>query len=329
MNEKVSIIVPLYNGEKYIKKLLSNIFSQTYSNIELILINDGSSDGTYDLVQKLIKKSPNTIKVILINQDNQGISKTRNNGLDEASGDYVVFIDQDDGINRDYIERLVEEIKKQQVDLLISGYTLVDSSGKVLDKWILNPDKEYSKYRIIAPWGRIFKKEIIDKYSIRFMDTKVSEDLYFNLVYMSFCEKIGVSSYCGYRWLFNESSESHSNWNKISEDRNPLLVLNQIKKDMNNDHCLNNDCLEYMQIKHIIWYLFYVAKSANKKELYKAYSTVFEWLKGNWPYYYKNKVMRHPVKYGDALKVGVIVFVSILLNRAKLLYPILRIYSKL
>ncbi len=327
--KKVSIIIPVYNGEKFIKRLLSNVYSQTYGDIELIVVNDGSKDSSYKLLEECSYKAPSNVVTRIIDKPNGGISDSRNRGLGVAEGEYIVFIDQDDRIKTNYISTLVSEIEKEDYDILISGYSLVDNDSKVIDRWVLNPKKEYSKYRIIAPWARIFRKDIIDKNHIRFMQTKLNEDLYFNLVYMSYCKKIGVSSYCGYEWTFNRTSESHSKWNVISKDRNPLTVLNQIKKDMNSDHCLNNDCLEYMQIKHIIWYLFYVAKSANKEELFKAYNKMFEWLKDNYPDYYKNSVMRHPIKFGDGLKVSIIVFVSILLHRIRLLYPILRVYSKI
>ena len=329
MNELATIIVPMYNGKKYIKKLLSNIFTQSYQNIELIILDDGSSDGSGEYVSELLKRAPSSFRVKMINQDNSGIPLTRNRGLDEASGEYIFFIDQDDGIRKEYISSFVEEMNKTHADMVIGGYELVDTNGYKLDKWVLNPDKLYSKYRITAPWARVYRKDIIDKYGIRFMNTKVSEDMYFNLVYMSYCSKISVTSYCGYRWTYNEQSESHSNWNKISDERDIFAVLTQIQEDMSIDNCLEDECVGYMNIKHIVWYLFYVAKNSCRKDLEDIYNSSFEWLDKYYPHYYNNRVIYRYLKYGESFKVGMIVMLSVILKRLNLLFVVLRLYSKL
>lgn len=327
--KKVSIIVPVYNGSKFIKKTLSNIFTQTYGNIELILVNDGSTDDSLEIITSLSRKAPVSINVKIINQDNSGIAKTRNRGIEEATGDYICFMDQDDGIYRNYISTLVKLIEESNSDILIGGYNLVDGNGRILDKWILKPEKKYSTFRITAPWGRIFRKNIIDKHNIRFMDTKVSEDFYFNVLYLSYCNNIKVTSYSGYRWLYNENSESHANWSQISDERNPLIMLTQLQKDINKNNELDYDCLEYMQLKHLVWYLLYVAKSASKEQLKKTYDEFFKWLDKYYPNYKKNKIMKNPVKYGESFKIGSIVNIAIGLKKIRCFYPMLRIYSKI
>ena len=114
---KYSIIVPAYNTEKYIDKCLKSIFSNTYKNFEVIIVNDGSTDKTEDIINKYIKKYDN---IIYIKQKNMGLSLARNNGVKKATGDYLLFIDSDD-----YVEKnLLENINKDIGDLDVLRYQL-------------------------------------------------------------------------------------------------------------------------------------------------------------------------------------------------------------
>ena len=96
LNKKISIIIPVYNAEKYLKCCLDSILNQSYKNLEIIIINDGSTDNSLKVIEEY-KKNDN--RIILISQKNQGVSKSRNNGLELATGDYIMFIDPDDWIH--------------------------------------------------------------------------------------------------------------------------------------------------------------------------------------------------------------------------------------
>lgn len=106
--EKVSIIVPIYNAEKFIKKCIESILNQSYKNLELILVNDGSKDNS----SKIINQYKNNKRVNIFTQKNHGAAYTRNFGLKQATGKYVTFIDSDDFIDKDYIEKYVKSFKK-------------------------------------------------------------------------------------------------------------------------------------------------------------------------------------------------------------------------
>lgn len=114
----ISIIVPIYNEEKYIKKCVSTIISQEYSNWELLLINDGSTDGTYSIIETLSKIDP---RIKVINQENCGAIKTRIKGILLAKGEYITFVDADDFLNENYLIDLISGTKNNKVDLVIYG----------------------------------------------------------------------------------------------------------------------------------------------------------------------------------------------------------------
>ena len=117
--EKVSIIIPIYNSDKTIDRCLKSIINQTYRNIEVICINDGSFDNSYKILQNYLK-TDSRIKVI--NQTNKGVSSARNNGIKNSTGKYIMFVDADDYLKDNMIELLVKSIKKDSSDLLICNY---------------------------------------------------------------------------------------------------------------------------------------------------------------------------------------------------------------
>ena len=115
MEEKVSIIIPIYNAEKYIKRCIDTIINQTYKNIEIIIKNDGSTDNSINLINKYKNKDN---RIIVINQKNAGVSVARNNGIKKRDGTYVMFVDIDDWIELTMVEEMVKIIKEQEVDIV-------------------------------------------------------------------------------------------------------------------------------------------------------------------------------------------------------------------
>ena len=118
---EVSIIVPIYNVERYLNRAIDSILKQTFTDYEIILINDGSTDNSFSIAQEYVEKYPERIR--LITQKNAGLSAARNRGIDEALGEYVCFIDSDDFIKPDMIERLYNQISSKKADMAICGVT--------------------------------------------------------------------------------------------------------------------------------------------------------------------------------------------------------------
>ena len=113
---KVSIVVPIYNSEKELPRCIDSILNQTFSDFELILINDGSKDGSLNILKEYEQKDK---RVTVIDNENNGVSETRNIGIRRSSGDYIAFVDSDDYIESDMVEALVESVEQQNADLVI------------------------------------------------------------------------------------------------------------------------------------------------------------------------------------------------------------------
>jgi hypothetical protein len=245
------------------------------------------------------------------------------------SGKYFLFLDQDDNIRPDYVSRLVQTAEQTDAELVIGGYDLVDASGRVLYQERLDPESIWSQYKINAPWGRLFRSDVAGRYNIRFMQTRISEDFYFNYLYMSYCRRVQVTSYAGYMWTYHDNSESHMNMKVYSEDRNVVTMMNELHKQMNPQHHMEQEYLEYVMIKHIIWYLLYVTKNADRKSLRKIVDDCFGWLETSYPDYIRNKLLRPGRLKGERWFNRMSVVVSIWLRRMHLFYPFIWCYARL
>lgn len=192
-SKKISIIVPLYNAEKYIEQTIEDLISQTYKNIEIIVINDGSTDNSENIVREYAK-ADNRIKIISI--ENQGPSKARNVGLDLAKGDFIRFVDADDRVPRDSMEQLIQPYMNDSgIDLVIGNYITVPEmeyfmgdklpSGKVEQTELIHIFLEHIKtFYFGVPWNKLFRRSVIEENHIRFReDINWCEDFLFNIEY--------------------------------------------------------------------------------------------------------------------------------------------------
>lgn len=184
VNDLVSVIIPVYNAEEYIEECLESVKYQTYENIEVILVNDGSTDSSADIIKKNFLKDT---RFKLINQKNAGLSTARNQGIKMATGEYIVLVDSDDKVSLDYVEYLYDIIKKYNVKISTCAHQSLPRGKK--PRKIDNPktytittkdyfrklgDKELPFQLGVAAWGRMYKKELFD--NISFPDGRLFED---------------------------------------------------------------------------------------------------------------------------------------------------------
>lgn len=224
---KISIIIPIYNAEKYLKRCVNSINMQSFSNYEMILVNDGSIDNSATICDEFAKYD-NRIRVF--HKENGGVSSARNWGLDKAIGEYIMFVDSDDYMLPGMLEVMVSTLKAKSADLVVCGTT--ETGGGY---WRPIADVDYSinqlKENFVSllhtellspPWNKIYKKEIIG--SNRFCeDISFGEDLLFNIQYLEKCENIS---------LIKESPFYHEKENEnslvVKFNRNRLLDIEKV-----------------------------------------------------------------------------------------------------
>jgi glycosyltransferase involved in cell wall biosynthesis len=192
MNHKVSIIIPVYNSQELIERAIRSCMGQTFANIEIIIVNDGSSDRTKDVLQHFECLN----NVIILNKDNEGVAKARNDGLKLASGKYVIFLDADDYLKNDAAEVMVNTIIKEQSDMVVSGFHIIKSDSTPLHvkpKYDANKspmDNFFLDNIVSSPWAKLFKMEIINNNNICFENLEIMEDGVFNVDYIQYVSKL-------------------------------------------------------------------------------------------------------------------------------------------
>lgn len=203
----ISIIIPCYNAEKTIKRCLESVISQTYKNIEIVIINDGSTDKTDSIIKKYI----NDNRIKYYNRSNHGIGKTRNFGIKEATGEYITFLDSDDYLPNDAIDNLYKLAQKNKLDLVVSDYYVDNKnikSEKIKSFPITNVKNNPNLIFDInlAPWNKLYKKELIE--NIKFEENLKYEDAPFVIESIIKAKKIGKLDKETYYYVVNSNSET-------------------------------------------------------------------------------------------------------------------------
>lgn len=219
---KISVIVPVYNVEQYLPQCLDSIINQTYKNLEIICVDDGSPDNSGKILDEYAKKDK---RIKVIHQENQGVSVARNTGLDNATGEYIGFVDPDDWIEANYYETLIHSAKENNADVVQCGYkTYCDKIDKVVvwKKTIATNFKNIIKnLKRGYVWNKLWKAELIQKNNLRFYPGIYMEDLLLSIKsanHMSLFSIISYAGYC-YRIRNNSSTNDISKKQKIKNDR--------------------------------------------------------------------------------------------------------------
>lgn len=221
MEKLLSVIIPVYNGEKYIKRCLDSVLQQTYKLLEIIIINDGSNDDSFDILTNYKNIDD---RIILINQDNQGTSKTRNNALCLAKGKYITFVDIDDYLEKNTYETVMSRMD-EDIDIISFGATCdfeIEnySINKVLEnscdrKYIID---ELFKSGLFNPlWNKIYNAELIKNKIFFPKDINQGEDLIFNCLAYSNAIRIQNIEFIGYHYVYKKAETMISKYTVNNE----------------------------------------------------------------------------------------------------------------
>lgn len=222
--ELISIIIPIHNVSKYLNRCVDSVVNQTYKNIEIILVDDGSKDNSGEMCDKYQEEYSN-IKVV--HKENAGLGFARNTGLEYVTGKYVIFVDGDDYIQKDMVENLYNDLKKANADTAIGGFRRVYSDREVVvaNKFVGNvyegddvpkevlvrmvgKKHNLTDYIEMSVWKVLFSMDIISKYNLKFPSERVfiSEDIIFDTEYYRYAKRVVMSGDTGYCYCDNEGS---------------------------------------------------------------------------------------------------------------------------
>ncbi len=258
----VSVIVPIYNVERYLAQCLDSIIGQTYPHLEIILVDDGSTDGSTVIAQQYAEQDG---RIQLISQQNQGLSGARNTGVSKSTGEFLVFVDSDDWLHIRIIEQAVQQIKPG-IDLVAWGYDRVfqlqSSAGSSWFSGDIEFDKrkvrEHLFARMVGPmgeelsnlmsvdnfsmaWSKLYRREILISNKLSFAPTQVygSEDVLFNIHFLFYCTGVTYLKQSGYFYRKDNSSSLTKNHGNTLYTR--LMALYQEVERFLNEHGLFNE----------------------------------------------------------------------------------------
>ena len=305
---KISVIVPVYNARDYIEKCLDSLINQSLKDIEIIVVDDGSTDDTYKIVSKYKDK------IRLIKQKNGGVASARNKGLSVAKGEYIAFVDSDDWVELDMFSKLYNKAIENNYDAVECNFKYVDDNKEWNGVIDIDADvvtlKEKKKYFIkMFPviWNKIYKREKIK--NIKFKDGVWAEDVEFLYRVIPNIDTIGKVNEELYYYYQREKSESRLFDKRVyNYIDNFNGIIDYYKK--NNIYYLYKTELEYCYVRYIYATFIKRAASFKDKDDYKiAVETAIKNVKEKFPEYRKNKYF-----YQSAKGIYLVVFNKIIAN---------------
>lgn len=212
----VSVIIPVYQAEKYIRGCIESVQNQTYQDLEIIVVNDGSTDATYDIIKEIATTDK---RIIIVNQDNKGVSEARNVGIESANGEFITFVDSDDKIEPELCENLVNVMIEKNTDVVISGISIIKKNQiRIITE---NKLQKYNKVEMLQKYevhansyiyqnvlAKLYRTEILKQCKFN-KDIRLGEDLLFNYQVFAYVSNICIIPYSGYKYLLNQQSATH------------------------------------------------------------------------------------------------------------------------
>ena len=280
----VSVCIPEYNAERFIRKNLDSIINQTYPYIEIILADDASSDRTAEIMREYQQKYPGRITTIF-SDENHGSGVTRNSTLALAKGDYIFFCDCDDTLKENCIEALVESAQMHNFpDIIIDGFEKTDEKGSTLYKRIYNTVDE-AIYQSVPLFAKIVKRSFLEKKGIKSPECFGLEDVLWQASVFSNNPSVVVIDNCGYRYVKNMSSISHTKlrgFRKDDADRGFRYLVDVYQRLESQKQ---KKKMMYFIMQYTAWYLLKSGTGIGGKKTVEEYKKVKEQLEKYFPQY--------------------------------------------
>lgn len=297
---KVSVIVPVYNTEKYLRRCLDSLVNQTLDDIEIIIIDDKSPDNSALIIYEYKKKYDNKIKVIH-NKTNKGIGYNRNIGIKKSSGKYIMFIDSDDYLDRSACEKLYSKAENEQLDLVLCNFHKMLEKDDELEE--ITPDFVIPYFENttldknpnlllevnLAPWNKLYKKELLN--GVSFPENLKYEDAIVVMKAMARAKKMGIVDEKLNYYLVRSKSETTVMDKRVFDI---LKVTNMIIEELKN-HSYYNKIEKYVSAwctRNLFRYTLQQKNQKDKKLASRFIDEVFEFLDSNFPCWKNNEIWK-------------------------------------
>lgn len=282
----ISIIVPVYNAEKYLKKCLDSLVNQTKKELEFILINDGSTDKSEEIIKTYKDK-----RIKYFKNKNQGIGKTRNFGIEKATGKYIMFLDSDDYFSNDACEILYKTAEKEKADLIVFDYYRVEKENlnevkiESFNATNIKDDPNLLLKINLGPCNKIYKSDLIKNNDIKFEENLKYEDTLFVVKAIYKAKKIMKLNKFLHYYMIHEKSETTVRDKKVFDI---LKIVDKIRTYLKNDE-LMKDSVDKLTVKILTNYTIQQRYQSDKNIAMKFIDSAFDYLSENVPDYKNNK----------------------------------------
>ena len=288
---EVSVIVPVYNVEKYLERCLNSLVNQTLENIEIIIVNDGTKDNSEEIIKKFIDKYPQ--KIVYLKKENGGLSDARNYGIPYAKGEYIAFLDSDDYVEKDIYKEMYELAKKENSDMVECDFLweYPDKTREDIGQ-VYNGKKEMlEKVRVVA-WNKLIRKSILEKTQIQFPKGLRYEDVEFTYKLIPYLNKVSFIKKPYIHYIQRENSISNVQNERTKEIFEVLdNVINYYKE--NNFYDEYKDELEYVYARYLLCSsLLRMVKIQDKETRKNMLKITWENLNTKFPNWKNNKILK-------------------------------------
>ncbi len=289
---KLSVIVPVYNVEAYVEKCLRTLVEQTLEDIEIIVVNDGSTDNSKEIVQKLAKQFPE--KIIYVEKENGGLSDARNYGMPYAKGEYIAFLDADDYVEKDMYQKMYELAKKENSDMVECDFywEYPNKQKKDIGEIYHNKKEMLEKVRVVA-WNKLIKKEVLEKAKVTFPKGYRYEDVEFTYKLIPFLEKVSFLKEPCIHYVQREGSISNSQNERTKEI---FQVLDHVTKDYQEKGIYEEykKELEYVYVRYAFCSSFLrMVKISDKEIRERVLQETWGKVNKEFPNWKKNEILRN------------------------------------
>ena len=296
MNELISVIIPVYNNEKWFERCIESVINQTYNNLEIIIINDCSTDNIEDIILKY-RDLDNRI-IYIKNDENKGVSYSRNKGIEISNSNYIYFLDSDDYIEKDAIETLYNNIKPTDTYCcMLGGFKEVDGVRKEAHRKI--EDLELLKSPSVCV--RLFNKRMIEESRIRFSNIKVGEDLEFVFKLLIFNNNVTYVDKALFTYVIHNDSSIRSYTDEQLDTIKAIDSIVKYAKD-NNKYEEFKERIEYVAVDHIlVGTISRILNMSNYKE--SSIEECIDYINNNYPNWKENRFVKDNILNNDKIKI--------------------------
>lgn len=314
--QKVTVIVPVYNVEKYLARCLDSLLNQTYENYEIYCVNDCSPDNSQAILEEYAEKYPELLHV-MANQENMGQGRSRMRAVYQTDSDYIMFVDSDDYVAKDYIERFMSEVKEEPYDIVVAGFTR-DIDGKCKEHDIKDSPWTLACYSVAC--AKMIRRQFLLEHGIDFTEIRCGEDIYFNTAIYYQDVKYKIIHYFGYYYYLNRQSTTGS----LTYDKKHEVFVSQMfdiflkKFPLEKVSEEKRRVIEYTYVANMVNALITYGHGCKPKLMKEKHQFFIEDMKEKFPDYKKNPYFNVWKPKGQSLKIRLGVGVTMMLHKLHL-----------